>query len=260
MSFKKIIKEENSSKDAHTLGDLVKNFNIDLNGYPPKLLDIFPTDDKYDIIYDNYYVIELEDNTIHIFNGTATGVPESPEYTIILDLFHSRVYYIGQSNVNNSIHEYNIRGDLLEQKDYGLKKINADEFIRTHFIDYHCRTINDLLVNFNLDFKLTDKLREHKIDHDSDVVFNEYFTQEYEGNDYYIFHGSFYCALVTPDHAPIYYINPVNQRLYEVNCGIGVIVTIYDSNDEVIETKTMKFDEYIINGEFDIGKIIDSDK
>ena len=258
MSYKKIIKEENTSQAAHTLGDLIRNFNIELNGFPTKLLDIFPTDDTYDINYDNYYVIELEDNTIHVFNGTAS-VPESPEYTIMLDLLHSRVYYIGQSKVNNSIHEYNIRGDLLEEKDYGLKKINADEFIRTHFIDYHCKTINELLVNFNLDFELSDKLREHKISYDPEVVFNEYFIQEYDGNDYYIFYGSFYCALVTPDHAPIYYINPVNQRVYEVNCGIGVSVTVYDSDDKVIATKNMKFDEYIINGEFDIGKIIDSD-
>lgn len=66
MSFKKIVKEENVSKDAHTLGNLLKNFNIDLKGYPPELLDIFPTYDKYDIIYDNYYVIESEGNTVHV--------------------------------------------------------------------------------------------------------------------------------------------------------------------------------------------------
>lgn len=88
----------------------------------------------------------------------------------MLDLFHSKVYYIGESNVNSSIHEYGIRGDLLEEKDYGFKKINADEFIRTHFIDYPCRLINDLLVNFNLDFELSDKLREHIIDYNQDVV------------------------------------------------------------------------------------------
>ncbi|MBR0471956.1 MAG: hypothetical protein IJI98_04580 [Methanosphaera sp.] len=259
MSFKKIIKEENASKDAHTLGDLIRNFNIELKSYPPELLDIFPTDDKYNIIYDKYHVVESEGNTVHVFNGSAIGVPESPEYTIMLDLFHSRVYYIGESNVNNSIHEYDIRGDLLDAKDYGLKKINADEFIRTHFIDYHCMTINDLLVNFNLDFELSDKLREHKIDYNHDVVFNEYFVKEYEGNDYYIFHGSFYCALVTPDHAPIYYIDPVNQRLYELCRGVGISVTVYDSNDEVIKTKTIRPDDCYAD-EFDIGKIIDSDK
>lgn len=256
MSYKKIIKEENVSKEAYTLGDLIRNFNIDLKGYPSKLLDIFPADDKYDIIYENYYVIELEDNIIHVFNGTATGVPESPEYTIMLDLFHSRVYYIGQSNVNNSIHEYDINGNLLDAKDYGLQKINADEFIRTHFIDYPCDTIGDLLVNFNLDFELTDKLREHVIEYDS--VFNEYFIQEYDGNDIYVFISSFYLVMIDCVDPPIYYIDPVNQRLYVQSGGmLGVSVTVFNSDDE--EIKTIMPDNYY-HGEFDIKRILDSDK
>ena len=40
---------------------------------------------------------------------------------------------------------------------------------------------------------------------------------------------------------------------------MGISVTVYDSNDEVIKTKTIRPDDCYAD-EFDIGKIIDSDK
>lgn len=258
MSFNKTIKEENASVIAHTIGDLIRNFNIELDEFLIERLDKFPIDDKLDIVYDNYYVIELENNLIHAFNGSVTNVPESPEYTIMLDLKHDRVYYMGQSAVNNSIHEYSGNGELLSEVDYGLKPINADEFIRTHFIDYSCKTVNDLLVNFNLDFELSDKLKQHNLDADFDVVFNEFFIQNYDGIDYYVFPSSFQFVIVMDVDEPIYYIDPVNQKLYVQTGGmLGISVNVFDSNDVYVETMC-PVDYY--HGEFDIGKILSTDK
>ena len=257
MSFNKRIKEDNALCVAHTVGDLIRNFNIDLDEYLIELLDKFPTDDEYDVTYDNYYVIELEDNTVHVFSGTA-NVPESPEYTVMLDLLHFRLYYIGQSNVNNSIHEYSLDGQLLSDEDYGLKQVNVDEFIRNHFIDYSCNTIGDLLVNFNLDFELSDKLKEHEIDIGSDVVFNEYFIQQYDGIDYYVFSGSFSFVAFDCMDSPVYYVDFVNQKLYEQTGGmLGVSVCVFDSNDE--EIKSIELD-HGYHGVMNIEKILNGDK
>ena len=259
MSIKKIIKENNTPCGASTISDLIRHFHIELDEFLMERLDKFPIDDKHKIKYDTYYVIELEDNVVHAFSGTGTTVPESPEYTIMLDLKHDRVYYIGQSPVNNCIHEYSGNGELLNEQDYGLKPINAEEFIRTHFIDYPCKTVGDLLNNFNLNLELSDKLKNHKIEADDiDVVFNEYFIQKHDGVDYYVFPSSFQFVIVNDMDEPIYYIDSVNQKLYEQGGGMmGIFVRVYDSEDKYVET-IAPVDYY--HGETDIEKILSTDK
>ncbi len=258
MSFNKIIKENNTPCDGRTIGDLIRHFNIEVVEFLIERLDKFPIDDKHEIKYDNYYVIQLENNIVHAFSGRDTTVSESPEYTIMLDLKHDRVYYIGQSSVNNCIHEYSGNGELINEQDYGLKSINAEEFIRTHFIDYPCKTVGDLLNNFNIDFELSNKLKKHKIEADEfDVVFNEYFIQKHDNVDYYVFKGSFQFVIVDDKDAPIYYIDPANQKLYEQDGGmLGVFVKVYDSDDKYVETIAPV--DYC-HGETDIEKILSTD-
>ena len=258
MSLNKIIKDKNPPHDARTISDLIRHFNIELDEFLIERLEKFPINDKHEIKYENYYVIELENNIVHAFSGTDTTVPESPEYTIMLDLKHDRVYYIGQSSADNCIHEYSGNGELLNEQDYGLKPINAEEFIRTHFIDYPCKTVGDLLNNFNLDFELSDKLKKHKIDSDDiDVVFNEYFIQKHDNVDYYVFKGSFQFVIVDDMDAPIYYIDSLNQKLYEQDGGmLGVFVKVYDFEDKYVETIAPV--DYC-HGETDIEKILSTD-
>ena len=76
MLYKKLLKEENAKCAAHTLGDLIRNFNIELNGFFLEL-DEFPVDDKYNVTYDNYYIIEVDKNTVHVFNGRVINVSDS---------------------------------------------------------------------------------------------------------------------------------------------------------------------------------------
>lgn len=256
MLYKKVIKTQKATIKANTIGDLSRNFNIELHEYLMELLDKFPVNDEYGVIYDTYYTIESEYNHVDVFHGRA-DVLESPDYTVMLDLMHSRIYYIGQSKVNNSIHEYTIDGRLLDQKEYGLKNIDIDEFIQTHLIDYHCKNIGELLDTFKLDVKLSEKLRQHRIDEDIADVYYEYLIQEYEDTEYYVFPSSFSLVMATDVDAPIYYIDPKNQLLYKQEGGmLGITVTVYNFEDK--EIKTISPD--CIHGEFNIRKILESDK
>ena len=252
MSFNKTIKEENASCAADTVGDLIRYFNIELDEFLVERLDEFPADDKYSIVYDTYSVIELENNTIHVFSGSV-DMPDSPNYTLLLDLKHYHLYYIGSGNAGNTIHEYDLSGSLLSEEDFGLKQIDADEFINKHFTEYVCGSINDLLLNFNLNIDLSDKLRQHKISYDLDIYFNEYLIQEHEDIEYYVFQG-FFKSIVLDLEPPIIYLDYINQLVYVQSFGMpGLIITVFDSNNNKVDEYTPGLDYF---SEVNVAKVL----
>lgn len=257
MLYEKIVKKDDANIHAKNIGDLIRQFDIELDEFLIEKLDSFPANDKYDIIYDAHYVIELKNNTILVFSGVV-DVPDSPTYTVLVDLKHYHLYYIGSSSVGNSVHEYDLSGSLLVEKDYGLNKIDIDEFIRNHFIEYPCDSIDDILSNLDIDIELSSNLRQHKIDYGSfKVLFNEYFIQEHDGVEYYVFSGVL-DSIVFDLEPPIIYLDPVNQLLYVQEFSMRVLsVTLYDSNDDKIDSYEPDLDYF---SEINIAKALKSKK
>ena len=256
MSYKKIIKEENASYNCHTITDLVDSFKItDFHDYLKNVLfKKFPVDDEYDVIYDSFTIVRFnEDYLVHVFHGTSVNPINSPEYYIIIDSRHSRIYYIGQSSVGNYISCYNFVGNLLYQEDYGLKKVNLDKFINDYLIEYRCKTIEDLLFNFNLDIHLPNKLLNHEIVSLFGTVFTHYYTQKGEEGTYYVFSGS-YDRNVADSFPPTIYIDSLNSVVYfRYNRDGGVAVYKYDSNDIIVQVSMLSFDFW---DEYDLEKLL----
>ena len=244
MLYEKIIRRQNAGVTAGSVGDLLREFDVDLNDYLIEMLDKFPVDDDYSIVYDTYYDLVFEEYTIFVFKGRVSGVNTSPTYRLLVDLRHAHVYYIGVSSLGSSVYEYDLGGRLISAEDYGLGGVDFDEFVANRLVDYVCNCIGDLVDCFNLDFNLSDKLRMHEIAYPCDVLFNEYFIRECDGVEYYVFQG---CLSGGVDcvFAPIYYIDPVGQRLYHQSCGMmGVGVDVFDCDDVAVDSARLDFDDF----------------
>lgn len=72
MEYKTI--KENASITADTIRNLIRKFNIDFDDITLDIYEKFPTTDKYPIVYDKYYTVKIEYNTIHVFEGSAIDI------------------------------------------------------------------------------------------------------------------------------------------------------------------------------------------
>lgn len=209
MEYKTIIKEENASYNCHTITDLIDNFKVSgsFDFLKENVFNNFPADDKYDVIYDKYTILLLnEDYPVHVFHGNSVNPMESPEYTIFLDLRHSNIYYLGHSNVGNYVNCYDLQGKLLFNKDYGLKEVSIDTFVNTYLVEYRCSSIKELLTAFNLDIQLSDKLLSHEIVSDFGLVFDQHYIQEGKFGSYHVFQG-YFTEMIFDAFPPIIYID-----------------------------------------------------
>lgn len=256
MSYKIIVKEDNASYNCHTLSDLIEKFKIDTLSYmKDNVFNKFPVDDKYDVIYDRFSIVYFKDNYfVHVFHGVSVNPVDSPEYTIVLDLRHHNIYYIGHSKVGNYVNRYDLDGTLLSEDNYGLKIVDLDKFINEYLMEYPCKTIKELLSTFNVDIQLSDKLLNHSIDSSFGTVFNYSYIQNGKSGSYHVFPGYFIID-VCDVHPPTIYIDSVNDVVYfRWDTGWGVHLNKYDSKDNEVELTDFNFDLY---GEYDLEKILD---
>ncbi len=236
--------KDNCEFTCTTLGELLDSFNVKLNYFMNEKKKSFPVSESEDeVFFYKYDILQYYYNNIHIFYGLNNN------YTriVLLDIRHQLIYSSSIIEENIIIRTYTLDGDFINSYEFENDNINIKTIVPYLKRDYLCYNIGELIDAFNLDIKLSNKLRNHIIISKEDeeceyccgkkVLFSDYYITVIDDVELYVFESMFDNETIILDsEAPTYYVDPKKQHIYMETKGmVGNCILEFDENNIIVE-------------------------